>query len=82
MRNRLIAVILCLFGMVAGGHATPNVTAEITYDLAAGRADYYFWNREDPPAVECVGPSNSKAMLMRRSGTRVESVTDGRRKSR
>lgn len=35
MRNRLIAVILCLFGMVAGGHATPNVTAEITYDLAA-----------------------------------------------
>ncbi|HDR0519849.1 TPA: pilus assembly protein CblD [Escherichia coli] len=51
MRNRLIAVILCLFGMVAGGHATPNVTAEITYDLAAGRADYYFWNREDPPAV-------------------------------
>lgn len=49
MRNRLIAVILCLFGMVAGGHATPNVTAEITYDLAVGRADYYFWNREDPP---------------------------------
>ena len=34
-----------------GGAATPNVTAEITYDLAAGRADYYFWNREDPPAV-------------------------------
>ncbi len=47
MRNRLIAVILCLFGMVAGGHATPNVTAEITYDLAAGRADYYFWNEEE-----------------------------------
>lgn len=30
-----------------GGHATPNVTAEITYDLAAGRADYYFWNEEE-----------------------------------
>lgn len=47
MRNRLIAMVLCLFGMVAGGHATPNVTAEITYDLAAGRADYYFWNEEE-----------------------------------
>lgn len=33
MRNRLIAVILCLFGMVAGVQAAPNVTAEITYDL-------------------------------------------------
>ncbi|ONG30590.1 pilus assembly protein CblD [Escherichia coli] len=51
MRNRLIAVILCLFGMVAGVQAAPNVTAEITYDLAVGRADYYFWNREDPPGV-------------------------------
>ena len=32
-----------------GGHATPNVTAEITYDLAAGRADYYLWDKEEPP---------------------------------
>ncbi|HAW0656080.1 TPA: pilus assembly protein CblD [Escherichia coli] len=52
MRNRLIAVILCLFGMVAGGHATPNVTAEITYDLASGRADYYLWNKEEPPGKD------------------------------
>ncbi len=37
MRNRLIAVVLCLFGMVAWVQATPNVTAEITYDLAVGR---------------------------------------------
>ncbi|MCQ8806219.1 MAG: pilus assembly protein CblD, partial [Escherichia coli] len=47
MRNRLIAVVLCLFGMVAWVQATPNVTAEITYDLAVGRADYYFWNEEE-----------------------------------
>ncbi|WP_137646747.1 CfaE/CblD family pilus tip adhesin [Escherichia albertii] len=51
MRNRLIAVVLCLFGMVTSVQAAPNVTSEITYDLAVGRADYYFWNREDPPAV-------------------------------
>lgn len=47
MINRLIAVVLCLFGMVAWVQATPNVTAEITYDLAVGRADYYFWNEEE-----------------------------------
>lgn len=35
MINRLIAVVLCLFGMVAWVQATPNVTAEITYDLVA-----------------------------------------------
>ncbi len=29
----------------------PNVTSEITYDLANGRADYYFWNEEPPPEV-------------------------------
>ncbi|QCT86900.1 CfaE/CblD family pilus tip adhesin [Escherichia sp. E4742] len=51
MRNRLIAVILSLFGVVTGAQAATNVTANITYDLATGRADYYFWNREDPPAV-------------------------------
>ena len=49
MRNRLIAMVLCLFGMVAGVQAEPSVTAEITYDLAAGRADYYFWNEEESP---------------------------------
>ncbi|MGJ7746068.1 CfaE/CblD family pilus tip adhesin [Escherichia coli] len=51
MRNRLIAMILCLFDMAASVQAAPNVTAEVTYDLASGRANYYFWNREDPPAV-------------------------------
>ncbi len=51
MRNRLIAMVLCLFGMVAGVQAEPSVTAEITYDLAAGRADYYFWNEEESPEI-------------------------------
>ena len=38
MRNRLIAAILGLFGAVTGVQAAPNVTSEITYDLAnAGR---------------------------------------------
>lgn len=51
MRNRLIAAILGLFGAVTGVQAAPNVTSEITYDLASGRADYYFWNEEPPPEV-------------------------------
>lgn len=50
MRNRLIAAILGLCGAVTGVQAAPNVTSEITYDLASGRADYYFWN-EAPPEV-------------------------------
>lgn len=51
MRNRLIAAILGLCGAVTGVQAAPNVTSEITYDLASGRADYYFWNEEPPPEV-------------------------------
>lgn len=51
MRNRFIAAILGLFGAVTGVQAAPNVTSEITYDLANGRADYYFWNEEPPPEV-------------------------------
>ncbi|MHA6210436.1 hypothetical protein ACXYVN_21800, partial [Escherichia coli] len=43
MRNRLIAAILGLFGTLTGVQAAPDVTSEITYDLASGRADYYFW---------------------------------------
>ncbi|EEU1439707.1 CfaE/CblD family pilus tip adhesin [Escherichia coli] len=50
MRNRLIAILFCFFGSVAGVQAARNVTADVTYDLATGRANYYFWNREDPPA--------------------------------
>ncbi|RZN45931.1 CfaE/CblD family pilus tip adhesin [Escherichia sp. E13S3] len=49
MRNRLIAAILSLFGALTGVQAAPNVTSEITYDLASGRADYYFWDNEEPP---------------------------------
>ena len=45
MRNRLIAAILGLFGTLTGVQAAPDVTSEITYDLASGRADYYFWKR-------------------------------------
>ncbi|MXD22879.1 pilus assembly protein CblD, partial [Escherichia coli] len=37
MRNRLIAAILGLFGTLNGVHAAPDVTSEITYDLASGR---------------------------------------------
>ncbi len=39
MRNRLIAAILGLFGTLTGVQAAPDVTSEITYDLASGRAD-------------------------------------------
>ncbi len=46
MRNRLIAAILGLFGTLTGVQAAPDVTSEITYDLASGRADYYFWKDE------------------------------------
>lgn len=46
MRNRLIALMLCMSGLVTGVQAAPNVTADITYDLAVGRADYYFWDEE------------------------------------
>ncbi|XNM43050.1 hypothetical protein ACLK10_17235 [Escherichia coli] len=45
MRNRLIAAILGLFGTLTGVQAAPDVTSEITYDLASGRADYYFWKK-------------------------------------
>lgn len=51
MRKRLIAILFCFLGSVAGVQASPNVTAEITYDLAVGRADYYIWNKEEPPAI-------------------------------
>ncbi len=37
MRNRLIAAILGLFGTLTGVQAAPDVTSEITYDLASGR---------------------------------------------
>lgn len=47
MKKQLISMIFCLFSVIAGVQAAPNVTAEITYDLASGRADYYFWNREE-----------------------------------
>ncbi|EHX17189.1 putative pilus biogenesis initiator domain protein [Escherichia coli DEC11E] len=48
MRNRLIAAILGLFGTLTGVQAAPDVTSEITYDLASGRADYYFWKVDLP----------------------------------
>lgn len=50
MRKRLIAILFCFFGSVAGVQAAQNVTADVTYDLATGRANYYFWNKEAPPA--------------------------------
>ena len=45
MRNRLIAAILGLFG-AHWRSGSSDVTSEITYDLASGRADYYFWKDE------------------------------------
>ncbi|EHR8838569.1 pilus assembly protein CblD [Shigella flexneri] len=51
MRNRFIAGIFCLFASISVVQASPTVTAEITYDLAMGRADYYLWNREVPPGT-------------------------------
>ncbi|EFN6914834.1 pilus assembly protein CblD [Escherichia coli O10] len=49
MRKRLIAAILGLFGSITGVQASPNVTSEVTYDLVSGRADYYLWDKEEPP---------------------------------
>ncbi|EPD1003305.1 CfaE/CblD family pilus tip adhesin [Escherichia coli] len=50
MRKRLIAGIWGMFFSAQYAQSAPVVTAEVTYDLASGRADYYFWNREEPPA--------------------------------
>ncbi|MFO6426064.1 CfaE/CblD family pilus tip adhesin [Escherichia coli] len=69
MRNRLIAAILGLFGTLTGVQAAPDVTSEITYDLASGRADYYFWKDEASAGMDICGmnvilTSNKPVQLM------------------
>ena len=51
MRSRLWILLLCLITGINVTQAAKNVTAEVTYNLANGRANYYIWNREDPPVV-------------------------------
>lgn len=70
MRNRLIAAILGLFGTLTGVQAAPDVTSEITYDLASGRADYYFWKDEASAGnngymwYECSYPTSNKPVQL------------------